>query len=200
MIKKQLGKLGPPSTDFIYGDFIDESICDGVIDYFNSQDYLIRHEGRTGQLDKSKSDIDSSYKESIDVPVPSQIVTPEIEAYREALKLILHRYHNKFAFSDTGNFGLIQPMQIQWYPPNGGYKVWHTERIGSYTWCVYRHLGFMTYLNDVQDGGTEWFHQKKYVPAKKGYTVIWPSDWTYTHRGRVTDKEKLIITGWWQFV
>ena len=22
MIKKQLGKLGPPSTDFIYGDFI----------------------------------------------------------------------------------------------------------------------------------------------------------------------------------
>ena len=140
------------------------------------------------------------YKESIDVPIPSQIIAPEVEAYRTALKEVLYRYHNKFAFSDTGDFGMTQPMQIQWYPPGGGYKVWHTERVSSDTWCVYRHLVFMTFLNDVQDGGTEWFHQKKYVPAKKGYTVIWPSDWTHTHRGRVTDKEKMIITGWFSFV
>jgi len=200
MKQNQFGKLGPPSTDFIWGDFIDESVCDGVIDYFNTQEELIRHEGRVGKTNKDDTDIDLEYKESIDVPIPSQIIAPEVEAYRTALQEVLYRYHNKFAFSDTGDFGMTQPMQIQWYPPGGGYKVWHTERVSSDTWCVYRHLVFMTFLNDVQDGGTEWFHQKKYVPAKKGYTVIWPSDWTHTHRGRVTDKEKMIITGWFSFV
>ena len=58
----------------------------------------------------------------------------------------------------------------------------------------------MTYMNDVPDGGTEWFHQDKYVPAQRGYTVIWPSDWTHFHRGRVSNtSEKYIITGWFSF-
>ena len=37
----------------------------------------------------------------------------------------------------------------------------------------------------------------KYVAAEKGKTVIWPAEWTHTHRGRVDHKlEKTIITGW----
>ena len=60
----------------------------------------------------------------------------------------------------------------------------------------------MTYLNDVSDHGeTEWFHQKLKVKPKKGLTVIWPADWTFTHRGISSPTQrKIIVTGWFSYV
>jgi hypothetical protein len=60
----------------------------------------------------------------------------------------------------------------------------------------------MTYLNDVTDGGgTEFFHQNITTTAVKGKTLIWPSDWTFTHRGQVSPtQDKYIITGWFSFM
>jgi hypothetical protein len=65
-----------------------------------------------------------------------------------------------------------------------------------------RHLVFMTYLNDVEEGGeTEWFHQNLRIKPEKGLTVIWPSDWTFTHRGLPsTIQDKYIITGWFNYI
>ena len=65
-----------------------------------------------------------------------------------------------------------------------------------------RHLVFMTYLNDVEDKGeTEFVLQNLKVKAEKGKTVIWPSDWTHTHRGIISPtQEKYIVTGWFSFV
>ena len=56
----------------------------------------------------------------------------------------------------------------------------------------------MTYLNDVTDaGGTEFCHQNLIVQPKKGLTLIWPADWTFTHRGVPSPtQEKIITTGW----
>ncbi len=58
----------------------------------------------------------------------------------------------------------------------------------------------MTFLNDVDDGGTEFKYQNLTIPAKKGLTLIWPAPWTHTHRGQVSNtKTKYIITGWYNF-
>ena len=59
----------------------------------------------------------------------------------------------------------------------------------------------MTYLNDVNiGGGTEFYHQKVTVLPEKGKTVIWPADWTHTHRGvAAPNEEKIIVTGWYNF-
>ena len=58
----------------------------------------------------------------------------------------------------------------------------------------------MTYLNDVDDGGTEFKYQNITTPAKKGLTLIWPTHWTHTHRGQVSNtKIKYITTGWFDF-
>ena len=63
-----------------------------------------------------------------------------------------------------------------------------------------RILVFMTYLNDVKDGGTEFLYQKLTTPAKKGLTLIWPTDFTHTHRGVISQtKEKYIATGWYAY-
>jgi len=59
----------------------------------------------------------------------------------------------------------------------------------------------MTYLNDVDEGGTEFKNQKIKLPARKGLTTIWPTDWTHTHRGVISKtQDKYIITGWFNYV
>ena len=58
----------------------------------------------------------------------------------------------------------------------------------------------MTYLNTIENAGTEFFHQDLKVDAVKGKTLIWPADWTHTHRGIINnEKEKYIFTGWLSF-
>ena len=59
----------------------------------------------------------------------------------------------------------------------------------------------MTYLNTVREGGSTYFnHYDLEIQPQKGLTLIWPADWTHTHRGLVSQtKEKYIITGWYSF-
>ena len=58
----------------------------------------------------------------------------------------------------------------------------------------------MTYLNDVSDGGTEFLHQNLNIPAEKGLTLIWPSDWTHTHKDVISKNDcKYLITGWFNY-
>jgi hypothetical protein len=64
-----------------------------------------------------------------------------------------------------------------------------------------RVLVFMTYLNDVEDGGTIFKYQNITMPAKKGLTVIWPAHFSHVHKGQITNKgEKYIVTGWYNFI
>lgn len=192
------------STDFIWGDFIDIKICDDLLEFKKQQtltwtSFLPITEG---QNYNSKGDInvDKNVKDSVDLYIPHQINVPHIQNFLAALQTVLNSYCNKFPFCKTSRFELMQGMRMQSYPVSGGYKAWHTERANASPNTVYRHLAWMTYLNDVPDGGTEWFHQNLYIPAQKGYTIIWPCDWTHTHRGRVSHTlEKHIITGWFSF-
>ena len=92
---------------------------------------------------------------------------------------------------------IVEGTNIQHYKPGGGYKQWHFERGGNVPPMCLRQLVFMTYLNDVPEGGTEFYYQNKKFEAQKCKTLIWPSDFTHTHRGVISNThEKYIITGW----
>ena len=83
--------------------------------------------------------------------------------------------------------------------PGDGFYKWHMENVGKND-SLYRHLVFMTYLNTLDDAGTEFYYQKTTTPCEKGLTIIWPATWTHTHRGVTNYKgEKSIITGWFSF-
>ena len=60
----------------------------------------------------------------------------------------------------------------------------------------------MVYLNTVNDkGGTEFKYLKHTENAEQGKLVIWPADWTGTHRGIVSPTEiKYIMTGWYSLI
>ena len=66
---------------------------------------------------------------------------------------------------------------------------------------MHRLLVWMTYLNDVTDGGeTEFPYYGLKIKPEKGKTLIWPAEWTHAHRGcPVGSEAKYIVTGWMHF-
>ena len=186
------------SNNFVWGDYISEEAVDLVVKFYNTQKFLPYYEGEVENFGENK--VDKSIKESLDLSVYGNVMEKYMESYVRELQRVLELYLEKFKYACMSEFTIKEALCIQKYPIGGGYKTWHQERGSDKSPMVYRHLVFMTYLNDVPDGGTEWFHQDLYIPAKKGYTIIWPSDWTHLHRGRVSHtKEKMIITGWYSY-
>ena len=182
--------------NFLQGYYIDnDTIIDGVIKHFNNQKKVKGLSGDNG--------VNKKVKDSLDVHVlPREIpLYNDLVDYYNELAKCLNEYKKKYLFSykDKEHFKINDNSNIQMYKPGGGYHAWHCER--QTLDSADRHLVFMTYLNDVKQGGeTEFYYQKIKVKPEKGLTLIWSADWTFTHRGNTTiDENKYIITGWDHF-
>ena len=175
---------------------ISSNVCDSLVELWKTSDK--KSPGTT--IDGVMLDI----KDSIDVILNRD--TSKLNEYNILLQQCIDRYIEKYSYCNYyAPFRIIEGVNIQYYAPGGGYKAWHTERISDTYPVSSRHLVFMTYLNTIDEegyeGGTEWFYQEKKIKAVKGKTVIWPADWTFTHRGIVSPvSEKYIITGWFSFL
>ncbi|HEX3771250.1 MAG TPA: 2OG-Fe(II) oxygenase [Polyangiaceae bacterium] len=181
--------------------FDDPSICDGMVEFFETCDAFERAPGVVGSTNGPM--LDKQYKDSLDLFVDIRMKDARLQRYVDALLEVIEVYKKKYTFAFTSAPWAIEPgLSIQRYPPKGGFVVWHTERTSAMSHCVYRHLAFMTYLNDVAEGGeTEFYYQDLRVKPRKGLSLIWPVDWTHTHRGVPAPNEvKTITTGWIRFV
>ncbi|AOV61662.1 DNA endonuclease [Synechococcus phage S-WAM1] len=195
------GRLAYPRTDFIYKEKISEEVVNGILDFYNTQTIFEKWPGETID-DNGGGMVDPSIKDSMDNPVFIGITDTRVRDFTGEVNRVMNNYVDHFPLcAKTNVFKMEEFFNLQYYKPGGGYHMWHCERQSSSRSNTYRHMVWMTYLNDVPDGGTEWFHQDLYVPAEKGMTVIWPADWTFHHRGRKSDtSEKIIATGWYHFL
>ena len=180
-------------TNFIQTTFIkDLSLCGDIIEYFDNNKEVFPGRSANG--------VDKSVKDSTDCYLTDQDL---YNRYVEQLSIVGKEYIKNFPYSDNyGPWGIIDSINIQKYEPSQAFHVWHTERADHSIPNSSRHVVFMTYLNDVTDGGeTEFYHQDVKVKPQKGLTVIWPADWTHTHRGCPSLTEtKYIVTGWFNFI
>jgi len=195
------GRLAHPRTDFIYMEDIDEGVVDGIVDFYHTQTIFEKWPGETID-DNGGGMVNPKIKDSLDNPVFIGITDPRVRDFTGEVNRVMSNYVDRFPLcAKTNVWKMEEFFNLQYYKPGGGYHLWHCERQSSSRSNTYRHMVWMTYLNTVPDGGTEWFHQDLYVPAKKGRTVIWPADWTFHHRGRKSDtSDKLIATGWYHFL
>jgi hypothetical protein len=180
---------------FIMGWYIDPMICDDLIQLYNSSSD--RWEDGSAAL----GIVDHSIKQSTDLHLNVDEMM-QLE-YANVVKSCVDLYMEKWKATSTVSLLPVEGMNIQKYPAGGGFKIWHYERARATAPNCNRHLVFMTYLNDVKEGGgTEFAHQREArgenaLKAEKGLTLIWPADWTHTHRGIVApNEEKIIATGW----
>ena len=178
-----------PYESFIGGWYIPEKLCDDIITCFNNN----KNHQTPGVLG-AKHQLDVHRKDSTDMYISKNNFNYPFNEYQKYLFQAVKNMESKYVdIINQDRYGLVENYNIQYYPPKGGYKVWHCERHRN----VNRNFVFMTYLNDVPEGGTEFKYQKITTQAKKGLTIIWPSDWTHTHKGQINDvNEKYIITGW----
>ena len=183
------------NENHIGGWYIDEKLCDDLKDYFWSKKQLHRI-GIVGNFE-----IHQDVKKSTDLVISNRNVDDPVFKYRLYLQSCLDLYFKKYTALSKENHGdlrISSNYMLQYYKPGEGFYKEHCER--SSKMVANRVLAFMTYLNDVDDGGTEFKYQGVITPAKKGLTFLWPVDWTHTHKGQISEsKDKYIITGWYNF-
>tara|TARA_B100001248_G_C27294286_1_gene413981 strand:- start:354 stop:929 length:576 start_codon:yes stop_codon:yes gene_type:complete len=180
--------------NFIWEGEIDLDICDKLVEFYDTCTYLTKRKYESNPFNDAKG----NGKDSLDLHCHTMLAKNEecLDNYLKKLIQCVDEYYHVYPQAGQIECHVSPLFNIQRYEPNGGYKVWHFER-GAQRENRERYLVWMTYLSDNPDGGTEWMYQDKYISAKKGKTVIWPAEWTHTHRGVIDENlPKTLITGW----
>jgi prolyl 4-hydroxylase len=169
-------------------------LCDDLITYFELN-ISKQKKGRSG------AGLNENIKKSVDIciePYEIQSLNNEVfKSYFEALFLCYKDYLLQWPFLNSfANTLEIGSFNIQRYQAGEHFQHIHSERTSIET--LHRIFAWMTYLNDVDDGGTTLFtHYDLEIKPQKGLTLIWPAEWTHAHKGNVLRSgSKYIITGW----
>ena len=173
------------------------SLCDELINYFESNNIKQRAGVTVSGLDKET-------KDTTDIRIkPKEILLPGNEIFKEYMEEVFecHKdYISQWEFLQNNPRRYeIGSFKMGRYKPGQHFKRIHTERFSLAS--LHRIFVFMTYLNDVDEGGSTYFNNYDLeIKPKKGLTLIWPAEWTHAHRGNILRKgSKYIITGWINF-
>lgn len=134
--------------------------------------------------------LDYSFNATVHLPEVGRLVD-------EALHRCILQYSSQY-FVTRQLKASTKEVKIQKTPPRGGYHFWHCESFNKDT--ATRALAWMIYLNDIPsgEGETEFIWQKLRVQPEAGKCLIWPTQFTHTHRGNpVYTTSKFIATGWY---
>ena len=174
-----------------------DNLCKKIIDFFEKRKDL----QKIGEIGYRK---DEKAKKSIDISVKPRDLTQkgfeDIKLYFEFLQECYQDYKSEWPFIKNNLNNLhIPTFNIQKYGIGGHFNKMHCERASPLS--MHRVFAWMTYLNDVEDGGGTYFeHYNLRVKPSMGKTLIWPAEWTHAHRGEVLNKgHKYIVTGWMHF-
>ena len=172
-------------NNFIAGWYIDPMLCDDIVNKAENTPQLF------SPGDRPYTNVDLH-----------QLDQSLFERYINEMQSVVENYKKLYPLCSerTYDWRMTFP-RVQRYEPGKYYNELHCENDGAPEYRS-RHLVYMTYLNDIEEGGgTEFVSQNIVSPAKKGLTLVWPSTWTHHHRGVVANHNiKYIITGWFNFV
>ncbi|MCP5141718.1 MAG: 2OG-Fe(II) oxygenase [Gammaproteobacteria bacterium] len=191
--------------DFIgrFENNISAATCQGLIKLFEeAHQKKLTHAGKTGKVHDPKRK-DSTDLSSTQITAPLQKKYGEvIQDFFASLVRARHEYQERYPLLKpprTYPLGVFEFNIQRYYAGGQAYHAWHYEN--PYPQVVDRVLTWMTYLNDVEEGGeTEFEHQQVKTRPKEGLTLIWPAGFTHSHRGLPAQKgTKYIITGWFRF-
>ena len=183
---------------FVADNIVTPEKCTEIIDRFE-KDRKHQHQGVTA------GGVDISVKDSIDLmPDMNPEEWKDIEGlFHKKISLMLDLY-----VTHLRNSGLLTSFNnngIHLVPPNlenmmdTGYQIQRTSPGKGYIWhndaASHRLLTFILYLNDVEEGWTQ-FYTGDQVSPSLGRGVIFPATWTYYHQGYPPKQTKYIMTGW----
>ena len=174
-----------------------ENICKEIINFFE--------ENKSSQIEgEVMGGLNTKVKKTTDIIVqPNELKNEKFEcfnAYINELHKCFVDYQTQWPFlKGLINDVDIGSLNVQKYSKGDHFSKIHTERSGLTT--LHRVFAWMTYLNDVEDGGrTNFTHYDMKIKPEIGKTLIWPAEWTHAHSGEILNSGvKYIITGWMHF-
>ena len=174
-----------------------DKLCNEIIDFFENNKSL-QKPGASGM------GLDPKIKKTIDIKInPNDLEKPKFVIFKKYINE-LHKcfldYQNQWPFLKSMIKTVDVPaFNIQKYSPGDHFASLHSERTTLNT--LHRLFAWMTYLNDVNDGGqTNFNHYGIKVKPEIGKTLIWQAEWTHAHTGEILKGgTKYIVTGWMHF-
>lgn len=181
---------------------LDISFCNTLIDIFNQKEYENKTQISRISGDKENNNIRNSSYISVNCDLPKIYYNILSQKFKEAFKqYLLHikNYNINLQSINNDNLKIIESnISLSKYTKNNGFYTFHND-FNVDNQNGYRLLTFIWYINDVAIGGeTEFIDGTKILP-KQGKLLMFPSTWTYAHRGNMPiSSDKYIIVGWLQ--
>lgn len=179
----------------IYDDVLSAEFCADVIRRFEASPH--RFEGMCISADNQR-EMDRAHKVTTELDISHDSTWQDID---DVLKRNYIEYINRYAeeFPDISAIAgqlSSEVFRLKKYEV-GGFFDWHIDCVGPE---FHRVLAIQFYFNDVHEGGeTEFEFQALKVKPVRGRLVIFPTVWTYRHRGaRVVSNEKYVCTNYVQ--
>ncbi len=193
-------------TDFIYRkeEALSPSFCRSLIELFE----IDKEKQTPGVVNKKGVVItEHSHKKSTDIcftpnDLQDKLWKKPLQQIIQTIELAKTDWMSQYymGLETCDPFEIYSSFNIQRFLPGEGYHRFHNERASFMT---RNRMGvWMIYLNDVTDRGwTEFYYQQHFEIPTVGKIVIWPTDWTHTHRGIISPTQtKYIITGWFSWI
>ena len=180
----------------IFDNVFEEEYIEQLISFFNDQDNLKFVEQTKNRTKKHDRDMDELY-----------LADPMTIAHVPAMfsQHFFGKFWNEIYPIYKKEFSILAEYEMQGeglkmkkIKPGGGFHNWHFESEGN---SSHRKLVVQLYMNDIDEAGeTEFLYQNRRLVPKKNRLLIWPADWTHTHRGNppIGQKDKYILTTWIQ--
>ena len=188
--------------NIIHKDFIgiyENALCKEKCNFI-IQDFERHMANNPSCINNGKKQFGNQEMGRLDIALFAEKVLLETcQMVNETLNNCLNLYTEEF-FSLKQVKARSEYVKIQRTPPKGGYHVWHCETVSRKN--MDRVLTWMVYLNDIPEGEgeTEFLWQGLRVQPKAGTCLIWPAQFTHTHRGNpVYSCDKYIATGWYTY-
>ena len=178
----------------IFDNVFHDSYLNDVMEFFEQAKELPMFQKKLHNHPKHDREMDEMMFSSPDTiqHVPKHFTQYFFNALWEQ---IIPMYQEKFSV-----LGVVQlageDVKMKKISPGGGFHSWHFESSGEYS---KRKLVIQLYMNDIDEAGeTEFLYQNKRISPKRNRLLVWPADWTHTHRGNppIGDKDKYILTTW----
>lgn len=183
---------------YVNTNSISRELCNDMITMFEKSDRRIDGITLAGINKNIKSTTDLLItQEGSDWTKINKLLSKELDSN---VKEYVTKYSNKI--NDTyqifgSNYLFIESMQMQKYDKNVGKYVYHQDYSCDWKNKKMRHLTFMWYLNDVEEGGETEFWGQYGIKPEAGKLVLFPASWTFPHRANIPiSSDKYIITGW----
>lgn len=185
--------------NFIRRYYFPQGDCDAIVSWFESNPEFHTPGVISNELGDSIIDYRVKNATCINFNLnDAYTINTHFSSFLDFLWDSVSNYVAEFSELSHMNFSMLESFHISRYtPPDGGFLVDHCERndVDSAT----RLLVWMLYLTDNGlEGGTKFTYLDHDEPAERGKLLIWPPDFTHTHKSIIdSTKSKYIITGWY---